>query len=40
MDKIILNADKSCDRIDTFIAENTEISRSRAVKLIEAGEVM
>ena len=40
MDKIILNAEKSCDRIDTFIAENTEISRSRAVKLIEAGEVM
>ena len=40
MEKIILCCEKSCDRIDSFIAENTDISRSRAVKLIEAGEVI
>ncbi len=39
MEKIVLLCDKGADRIDSFIAENTEISRSRAVKLIEAGNV-
>ncbi len=39
MEKIILCCEKNCDRIDAFIAENTEISRSRAVKLIEAEKV-
>lgn len=39
MEKIVLLCDKGADRIDSFIAENTEISRSRAVKLIESGNV-
>ena len=39
MEKIILTAEKSFDRLDAFVAENTDISRSRAVKLIEGGEI-
>ena len=39
MEKIVILCDKGADRIDSFIAENTEISRSRAVKLIESGNV-
>lgn len=39
MENAVLICDKSYDRIDTFIAENTDISRSRAVKLIESGDI-
>ena len=39
MERIILTADKNFDRLDAFVAENTDISRSRAVKLIEGGEI-
>ncbi|MBE6781929.1 MAG: RluA family pseudouridine synthase [Ruminococcaceae bacterium] len=39
MEKIVILCDKGADRIDSFISENTEISRSRAVKLIESGNV-
>ena len=39
MEKIILTAEKSFDRLDAFVAENTDISRSRAVKLIEGGGI-
>ena len=39
MEKAVLICEKNCDRIDTFIAENTDISRSRAVKLIESGDI-
>lgn len=39
MEKIILTAEKNFDRLDAFVAENTDISRSRAVKLIEGGEI-
>ncbi len=40
MEKLFLVSDKSYDRIDSFIAENTDISRSRAVKLIESGDIL
>lgn len=40
MEKLFLVSDNNFDRIDAFIAENTEISRSRAVKLIESGDVL
>ena len=39
MENAVLICEKNCDRIDTFIAENTDISRSRAVKLIESGDI-
>ena len=40
MEKLFLTSDKNYDRIDSFIAENTDISRSRAVKLIESGDII
>ena len=39
MEKLTLICENNFCRIDAFIAENTDISRSRAVKLIEAGSV-
>lgn len=39
MEEIKILSDCDADRIDAFIAEKTVISRSRAVKLIENGEV-
>ncbi len=39
MDKIQIFCEKPFERLDAFIAENTDISRSRAVKLIESGNV-
>lgn len=39
MDKIRIVCEKPTERLDAFIAENTDISRSRAVKLIESGNV-
>lgn len=39
MERIILTADKNFDRLDAFVAENTDVSRSRAVKLIENKEI-
>ena len=39
MNRITLTAEVSADRIDSFIAGNTELSRSRAVTLIEEGAV-
>ncbi|MBQ5910743.1 MAG: RluA family pseudouridine synthase [Clostridia bacterium] len=39
MEKLVLIPQKNFDRLDAYIAENTDISRSRAVKLIESGEV-
>ena len=39
MEKLTLICENNSCRIDAFIAENTDISRSRAVKLIEAGSV-
>lgn len=39
MEIIEILCNGGADRIDAFIAENTDISRSRAVKLIESGEV-
>ena len=39
MEEIKILSDCGADRIDAFIAEKTVISRSRAVKLIENGEV-
>ena len=39
MDKIQIFCEKPTERLDAFIAENTDISRSRAVKLIESGNV-
>lgn len=40
MEKLFLVSDKNYDRIDLFIAENTDVSRSRAVKLIESGDII
>ena len=37
MDNIIIVAEKSAQRLDKFIADNSDISRSYAVKLIEDG---
>lgn len=39
MEEIKILSDCGAERIDAFIAEKTDISRSRAVKLIENGEV-
>ncbi len=39
METIEILCESGADRIDAFIAENTDISRSRAVKLIESGNV-
>ncbi|MBO7217976.1 MAG: RluA family pseudouridine synthase, partial [Clostridia bacterium] len=40
MNKITLISETSADRIDSFIAVNTELSRSRAVALIQEGQVL
>ena len=40
MNEIILVSDNDCERIDSFIAKNTELSRSRVVTLIEEGAVL
>ena len=37
MEEIILNVPSDTKRLDAYIAENTELSRSRATKLIEEG---
>lgn len=39
MEEIILNVPSDTKRLDAYIAENTELSRSRATKLIEEGLV-
>lgn len=39
MENFVIVSEKNSDRIDQFIAENTDISRSRAVKLIESGDI-
>ncbi len=39
MDKLSIICENPAERLDAFIAEKTDISRSRAVKLIEAGNV-
>lgn len=39
MEEIKILCEKDAERLDTFIAENTEFSRSRAVKLIESGNI-
>ena len=39
MEEIKILSDCGADRIDAFIAEKTDISRARAVKLIENGDV-
>lgn len=39
MEKIKILCEKDAERIDAFIAEQTDISRSRVVKLIESGNV-
>lgn len=39
MDKIEFVCEKTADRLDALVAENTDISRSRAVKLIESGNI-
>ncbi len=40
MEKLILTASAPSDRLDAFVAENSDISRSRAVKLIEEKNVL
>ena len=40
MDKLTVICTAPASRLDAFIAENSEISRSRAVKLIESGDVL
>ena len=40
METITILCENSAVRIDAFIADNTDISRSRAVKLIENGDVL
>ena len=40
MEKIELFCEFPFERLDAFIAENTDISRSRAVKLIDSGNVL
>ena len=40
MEKLILTASAPSDRLDAFVAENSDISRSRAVKLIEEENVL
>ncbi len=40
MDNIILNVDTSCARIDKYIADNSDISRSFAAKLCDEGKVL
>lgn len=39
MDKLSIICENPAERLDAFIAEKTDISRSRAVKFIEAGNV-
>ena len=39
MEKLEIVCEQTAHRIDAFVAENTEISRSRVVKLIETGNV-
>ena len=39
MEKLVLICETNFDRLDAFVAENTDISRSRAVKLIETGDI-
>ncbi len=39
MDNIILNVNEPCSRIDKFIADNSDISRSFAAKLCDEGSV-
>lgn len=40
MNEIILVSDVDSDRIDSFVAKNTELSRSRVVSLIEEGAIL
>ncbi len=40
MNEIILISDSNGERIDSFVAQNTELSRSRAASLIEEGVVL
>ena len=40
MDKLVLTAKEAAARLDKFISENSEISRSFASKLIEDGSVL
>ena len=40
METLILTASAPSDRLDAFVAENSDISRSRAVKLIEEENVL
>lgn len=40
MEKLTLTCTTPASRLDAFIAENTDISRSRAVKLIDSGDVL
>ncbi len=40
MNEIILISDVASDRIDSFVAKNTELSRSRVVSLIEEGAIL
>jgi 23S rRNA pseudouridine1911/1915/1917 synthase len=39
MEKIEFVCENTADRLDALVAENTDISRSRAVKLIESGDI-
>ncbi len=39
MEKIEFVCESAADRLDALVAENTDISRSRAVKLIESGDI-
>lgn len=40
MNEIFLVSDVAAERIDSFVAKNTELSRSRVVSLIEEGQVL
>ena len=39
MKTILLNADEECRRLDIFVAENAQITRSHAQKLVQSGVV-
>lgn len=39
MKTILLNADEECRRLDVFVAENAQITRSHAQKLVQSGVV-
>lgn len=39
-ESLLIICENKADRLDAFIAENSDISRSRAVKLIEGGNVL